>query len=227
MIMSRVKMSKYIATLLLVLIAICPSYAQEAHLRDTLQASIKTDHSRRNELRIDRHESIGSYIRAVVSPLGEGDPIRWVQSLPGVSSGADGTTSFYVRGGNMGNNLITLDGIPVYGYSHLLGLTTVIPSEIIKSASISKGGFDAGLGNFTASHLAIVTKDVTAKSPQTSLAINNFMASASLESPIGKNMSLQFSGRISPLTLEYKALHKMLPDVLDMDGFRAGDPHRV
>lgn len=222
MIMSRVKMSKYIATLLLVLIAICPSYAQEAHLRDTLQASIKTDHSRRNELRIDRHESVASYIRSVVSPLGEGDPIRWVQSLPGVSSGADGTTSFYVRGGNMGNNLITLDGIPVYGYSHLLGLTTVIPSEIIKSASISKGGFEGGMGNFTASHLAIVTKEVTAKRPQTSFAINNFMASASLESPIGKKMSIQFTGRISPLTLEYKALHKMLPDVLDMDGFRAG-----
>ena len=222
MIMYRMSRNKCFVTLFLALIAICPSYAQDTHLRDTLQASIKTDHSRRNELRIDRHESIASYIRAVVSPLGEGDPIRWVQSLPGVSSGADGTTSFYVRGGNMGNNLITLDGIPVYGYSHLLGLTTVIPSEMVKSASISKGGFEGGMGNFTASHLAIVTKDVTERRARTSFALNNFMAGASLETPIGKRMSLQLSGRISPLTLEYKAIHKMLPDALDMKGFRAG-----
>lgn len=77
--------------------------AQDLERHDTLTAAIKTDS------------------RRVISPLGEGDPIRWAQGLPGVTTGADGTTAFYVRGGNMGNNLITLDGVPVYGYSHLLG----------------------------------------------------------------------------------------------------------
>ena len=205
-----------------VLVFSCHLAQAQTELRDSLKEATVTADMLRVVRSLDNYETGVKGIRGVVSPLGEGDLIRWAQAMPGVTTGADGSSAIYVRGGNMGNNLITLDGIPVYGYSHLLGLTTVIPSEIIKSASISKGGFEGGMGNFTASHLAIVTKDVTAKRPQTSLAINNFMASASLESPIGKNMSLQFSGRISPLTLEYKAVHKMLPDVLDMDGFRAG-----
>ncbi len=97
--------------------------AQEQERHDTLTAAIKTDS------------------RRVISPLGEGDPIRWAQGLPGVSTGADGTTAFYVRGGNMGNNLITLDGVPVYGYSHLLGLTTIIPQDVMSETSLLKGGF--------------------------------------------------------------------------------------
>ena len=76
-------------------------------------------------------------IKAVISPMGEGDPIRWAQGMPGVTTGADGTTSMYVRGGNAGNNMFTLDGVPVYGYSHILGLTTIIPNDVIDDVSLA------------------------------------------------------------------------------------------
>ena len=81
---------------------------------DTLTAAVKTD-SRRVVESLGKLSTGLEGVRRVISPLGEGDPIRWAQGLPGVSTGADGTTAFYVRGGNMGNNLITLDGVPVYG----------------------------------------------------------------------------------------------------------------
>ena len=189
---------------------------------DTLTAAVKTD-SRRVAEAIGRVSTDLDGVRRVISPLGEGDPIRWAQGLPGVSTGADGTTAFYVRGGNMGNNLITLDGVPVYGYSHLLGLTTIIPQDVMSEATLLKGGFDGGSSNFTAGHLAITTRDPDMEKFRMSAAMNNFLASVSLETPINEKMSFMFSGRISPLAWEYKAIQGVLPDLLGgFDDFGAG-----
>ena len=90
-------------------------------------------------------------IKGIISPAGEGDAIKFIQTLPGVSTGAEGTSSYYVRGGNSGNNAVTLDGVPIYGISHLMGMTSTIPSEIITSADYRAGGFDAEFNNFTSS----------------------------------------------------------------------------
>ncbi len=187
-------------------------YAQSSEVRDTLTASLKVD-SRKMARDIGEISADVAAIRGVVSPLGEGDAIKWAQSLPGVTTGADGSSSFYVRGGNMGNNLITLDGVPVYGYSHLLDLTTIVPSEMMRDATLLKGGFDGGEGNFTSSHLKVVTR-----SPKDSLAmsasLNNFIASYSIESSINERMSFMASARVSPLALEYRALRGLLPSLL-------------
>ena len=154
-------MISVIRKLLLTVLLVCMSLALQAHERtDTLDAAIKTD-IRRTANQITAIETDVAGIRGMLSPLGEGDPIKWVQSLPGVVSGADGSSSFFVRGGNMGNNLITLDGVPVYGYSHLLGLTTIIPQDIIGGVSLIKGGFTESGGNFTSSHLQITTVTTT------------------------------------------------------------------
>lgn len=197
--------------------------AQEIYSQhDTLEAAVKTD-SRRVAESIGRISVNIEGVRKVVSPLGEGDPIRWVQGLPGVSTGADGTTAFYVRGGNSGNSLITLDGVPVYGYSHLLGLTTVIPQDMMSGATLLKGGFEGGLSNFTAGHLAITTRDPDKDRFRISASLNNFLAGVSLETPLSDRLSAMFSGRISPLAYEYKAFKGMLPDLLGgFDDFGAG-----
>lgn len=197
------------------------SQAQPTAWRDTLQAAVKTD-SRRIEQSLGRLQTGLEGIRSVASPLGEGDPIRWAQGLPGVTTGADGTTAMYVRGGGAGNNLFTLDGVPVYGYSHILGLTTIVPTQAMESAELGKGGFDGAESNFTAAHLRVVTK-APSETQRFSVALNNFLASASMEGPIGKNVSYTVSARVSPLTWEYRAVRKLLPGTLGgLDNFSAG-----
>ena len=96
------------------------AYSQMTEVNDriasfrTLPAVMKTE-LRHEKLRINKLETNVTGLRSVISPLGEGDPFKWVQSLPGVTTGADGTIALYVRGSNMGNNLFSLDGVPVYG----------------------------------------------------------------------------------------------------------------
>ena len=196
--------------------------AQETTWTDTLRAAVKTD--TRNVMRtINKLESGADVLRGVVSPMGEGDPIRWSQALPGVSTGADGSSAMYVHGGNMGNNLFSLDGVPVYGYSHILGLTTTVPSTVIESTSLSKGGFEGRYGNFTAAHLNIVTSDSAADRVHAEGSLNNFLAGANAEAPLGHGMSFIASARISPIGLEYKAFSQLLPARLAaFQDFRAG-----
>lgn len=208
------------ATTITVLLLTLASYAQETAWRDTLQAAVKTD-SRRVEASLGRLQTGLEGIRGVVSPMGEGDPIRWAQGLPGVTTGADGTTAMYVRGGGTGNNLFSLDGVPVYGYSHILGLTTIVPTGVTGSAELGKSGFDGAESNFTAAHLRVVTK-APAETQKFSFALNNFLASIGAEGPIGKKLSYMASFRISPLTWEYRAVRKMLPGTLGgLDNFSA------
>ena len=60
-------------------------------------------------------------IKKIPSFLGEVDVLKTIQLLPGVQSGGEGSSGFYVRGGGPDQNLILLDGVPVYNASHLFG----------------------------------------------------------------------------------------------------------
>ena len=179
---------------------------------DTLATAVKIE-ARRVEKSLGRLQTGLEGILVMASPLGEGDAIHWAQSLPGVTSGADGTTSMFVRGGGSGNNLFSLDGVPVYGYSHILGLTTVIPSEAVQGASLAKGGFDGADCNFTAAHLRMSSKEPSL-TQRTNLSLNNFLVSAEMEGPIGGNLSYIASLRWSPLTYEYRTIQNQLPELV-------------
>ena len=206
---------------LVALLSVLPLRAQESARTDTLSETVVTA-TRRVNISLGRLQTGLEGIRGVVSPMGEGDPIRWTQGLPGVTTGVDGTTAIYVRGGGTGNNLFSLDGVPVYGYSHILGLTTIVPTQMIGSTTLLKGGFDGSDGNFTAAHLRIETKAPASDRVHASVAVNNFLVSADAEGPIGKDLSFLMSARLSPLSWEYRAVRGALPSLLGgMDNFSA------
>lgn len=214
-------MKRFFSIAILLCLNCLPFFAQTSERHDTLAAAVKTD-IRKLSVTISEIETDLPGIRGILSPLGEGDPIKWAQTVPGVATGADGSSSYFVRGGNVGNNLITLDGVPVYGYSHLLGLTTILPQDIMQNVSLQKGGFGGGNGNFTSSHLRVTTRE-PGDAFRMSASLNNFLASVSAEVPIGKDMSVLVSGRVSPLALEYRMFRGLLPDLLGgFDDFGAG-----
>ena len=202
------------------------AYSQMTEVNDsiasvrTLPAVMKTE-LRHEKLRINKLETNVTGLRSVISPLGEGDPFKWVQSLPGVTTGADGTIALYVRGSNMGNNLFSLDGVPVYGYSHLFGITTIVLQSAIQNVSLTKGGFDGKVNNFTAAHLNIDSK-TPVQDRQTSVGLNTFLLSADSEGQVCEGLTYLVSARISPLTWEYRAVRSSIASILgDLEDFKA------
>jgi len=78
-------------------------------------------------------------IKSIPALLGEVDIIKAIQLLPGVQSGTEGSSGMYVRGGGPDQNLILLDGIPVYNVNHLFGFFSVFNVDAINNVQIIKG----------------------------------------------------------------------------------------
>ena len=55
-----------------------------------------------------------SQIKNIPTLFGENDIIKAIQLLPGVQSGTEGSAGLYVRGGGLDENLLLLDGVPLY-----------------------------------------------------------------------------------------------------------------
>jgi len=118
---------------------------------------------------------------------GEPDIMRYFQSLPGVQSGSGSFGGTHVRGGESDQNLILLDGVPVYNVTHALGLFSIFNDNIVKSARLYKGKFPSKYGGRLSSVVDIQTKEGNAKRFKFGGAISLFATSAFVEGPIKKD----------------------------------------
>lgn len=87
--------------------------------------------------------------------FGEADVLRAIEVLPGVVSTSDFSSAFNVRGGSADENLILLDGLPIYNPFHLGGLFSVFNADMVKRAELLSGGFGAQYGGRVSSVLTV------------------------------------------------------------------------
>jgi hypothetical protein len=126
-------------------------------------------------------------VKSMPRLLGESDMMRAIASLPGVSGGMDGGGSLNVRGGSPDQNLILLDGTPVFNSSHLLGIFSVFNPDIVKRAEFYKGAFPARYGGRVSSIVDISTKDGDMQEYHGEASVGLIAAKFMAEGPIVKN----------------------------------------
>jgi len=93
-----------------------------------------------------------------VPVIGEPDVLRVVQLLPGVVATNDFTAGYNVRGGESDQNLVLLDGFPLYNPFHLGGLFGTFIDETVGEFELIPGGFPARYGTRLSSVLSVVPK---------------------------------------------------------------------
>jgi len=134
-------------------------------------------------------------IRTIPALLGEVDILKAIQLLPGVQS-SEGSSGFYVRGGGPDQNLILLDGVPVYNASHIGGLFSVFNADAIKNVRLTKGGFPARFGGRLSSVLEIDMREGNMKEFKGDATLGLISSKLTLEGPIIKDRtSFIVSGR--------------------------------
>jgi outer membrane receptor for ferrienterochelin and colicin len=119
--------------------------------------------------------------------LGERDLLKAIQYLPGIKGGAENTAGFNVRGGSSDQNLILLDGVPVYNVYHLMGFFSVFNGDAIKNAELYKGGIPARYGGHLSSVLDVSMKEGNLKKQEGTFTISPVAGSFTLEGPIKKD----------------------------------------
>jgi len=128
-------------------------------------------------------------IKKVPALLGEVDVLKTLQLLPGVQSGGEGQSGLYVRGGSPDQNLVLLDGVPVYNVSHLLGFFSVFNADAIKNVTLTKGGVPARFGGRLSSVLEINMKEGNDETFHGEGSIGFISSKLTLEGPIKKDVS--------------------------------------
>ena len=134
-------------------------FIEEQH--DTINESVVTAliDSKRNSTQTGLKRIDSRDLNSGFALFSTPDVIKTLQMLPGVSSGTELLSGFYVHGGDGSDNLFLLDGVPVYQVSHMLGLFSSFNTDVISSIDFYKTGFPARFGSKLSSVVDVTTKD--------------------------------------------------------------------
>ncbi|HSI89596.1 MAG TPA: TonB-dependent receptor, partial [Adhaeribacter sp.] len=152
-------------------------------------------------------------VKKMPALFGEVDVLKVIQLMPGVQSGGEASTGLYVRGGSPDQNLILLDGVPLYYVSHLGGFFSVFNADAISNVSLIKGGYPARYGGRLSSVLDIRMREGNMKKIKGYGSLGIVSAKLALEGPIIKDKtSFMVSGRRSFLDLFMRPISRAASD---------------
>lgn len=136
-------------------------------------------------------------IRKLPALMGEPDISRIVQSLPGVQTVGEGARGFNIRGGNIDQNLVLMDGIPIYNSSHLLGFFSVFNPDLVSNFTVLKGSIPAEYGGKLSSVIAVEMSTPSSEGFELSGGIGPVSNKLSANIPITDKFSVRLGGRYS------------------------------
>lgn len=146
-----------------------------------------------------------SALEAYPKVLGTADPLKFVQSLPGVTTNSDWECGVKIQGCETGQSIIKLCDTPVYGQGRLLGLFSVFNPGHFKNISFKTSTLSRMIGG----ELGLDTADTLSRALNGEANIGPVSAHATFAFPIGRKSSLTVSGRRSFIDVFYKGLLKM------------------
>ena len=149
---------------------------------------------------------------------GDPDIAQYLQVLPGVVFTGDQGGQLYIRGGAPIHNVVLLDGMILYNAFHSIGLFSVFDTDVIKTADVYTGGFNAEYGGRISSVVDIKTRDGNKKRLAGKVAASTFGSKLLLEGPLfkqkenGSSSSFILSSKTSYLDRTSKSLYSYISD---------------
>lgn len=130
-----------------------------------------------------------SEIKKVPAFLGEVDVVRAVMSLPGVSSVGEGSAGFNIRGGMTGENLILMDGMPIYNAAHMAGFFSTFNPDVVEEVNLYRGGVSARFGGRSSAYLDVKVREGNSEKIQGSGGVGLLTSRLALDGPVIKGKS--------------------------------------
>lgn len=195
--------------------------------QDTVIQAVLTTNTELQEVTVEAHSAVSGVhavqmstvevpintIKGIPAIGGEVDVLKAIQLLPGVQSGAEGSAGMYVRGGGPDENLIMLDGVPLYSVNHMLGFFSVFNADVVKNVTLYKGNFPARYGGRLSSIIDVRQKDGDAYGYHGNLTVGLISTKLSVEGPIYWNKRI---GRV----IRTKKASKAKPPLISQPAVR-------
>lgn len=190
--------------------------AESGNKLDEVVISGKKEQAR-TEVQISKLTVTPKQIRSLPSAGGQADIAQYLTVLPGVIFTGDQGGQLYIRGGSPVQNRIVLDGMTIYNPFHSIGFFSVFETELIRSADVLTGGFNADYGGRISAIVDVKTREGNRKRLSGLASASPFQAKLLLEGPIvplkeGKDASVSFvlTGKQALIDQTSKALYNNL-----------------
>ncbi|HET9627141.1 MAG TPA: TonB family protein [Kofleriaceae bacterium] len=130
-----------------------------------------------------------------------GDPIRVLQTLPGLQRAPFGLGLLLVRGSNPDDTGIYVDGHEVPALFHFLGGPSIFNAQMLDSIDLYPGGFPARFGRHHGGAVALELRPTTSDGVHGEAKVDFIDAGGYLRAPITKDLSFAVAGRRSYVDL--------------------------
>ena len=127
--------------------------------------------------------------------FGEKDLVKALQFMPGVTSGSEGGSNLFVRGGTPDQNLYLLDDVPIYNINHLANFVSIFNTDAINKVELYKGNFPARYGGRLSSIVDVQMKEGNRNDFHLSTSIGPISGKVMAEGPLNSKMSYMVSAR--------------------------------
>ncbi|MEE9333969.1 MAG: TonB-dependent receptor [Granulosicoccaceae bacterium] len=193
--------SKYSAALLLHLYLLNPYYA--------FAQAVEPDVTELEEIVVEEDGEPEAALPLGIGISGEtlstapgsgGDPLRTLQSLPGLTFTDDEEELPAVRGSRPGDNYFQADFAPSGYLFHLFGLSVFHP-DLIKTFNIYQSAYGPEFSGVTGGVFDIELREPKTDRLRASVDVSIFQAGALIEGPISETQSVYLAGRVSYLDL--------------------------
>jgi len=134
-------------------------------------------------------------IKNIPALFGEVDLLRSLQLLPGIQTAGEGTTGLFVRGGSADQNLVQLDGAPIYNPSHFFGFFSVFNPDALENVTLYKGNMPAQYGGRLSSLIDVRMKEGNPHQIRGEGGIGTISSRLTLDGPINDKTTFAISGR--------------------------------
>jgi hypothetical protein len=124
--------------------------------------------------------------------MGEADLIKSMVMMPGVQSTGEMSSGFNVRGGNTDQNLVLLNGAPVFNITHMFGFFSMINPDAVEDVTLYKGGIPAQYGERISSVMDVQLKQGDYKNLSINGGIGLVDSRLTIEGPLTKKKKSTF-----------------------------------
>ncbi len=124
--------------------------------------------------------------------MGEVDILKGMTMLAGVQTVGELSSGFNVRGGNTDQNLILIEGSPVFNSSHLFGFLSLINPDVVNDVRLFKGGIPVKFGERIASVMEVEFMDGNSEAIRLRGGIGIINSRLTLDGPLSANKKLTF-----------------------------------
>lgn len=156
--------------------------------------------------------------------LGNADPIHYAQLLPGVQTNSEYDAGLHVQGCDNSHNYVSLDGVPIYNATHLLGFFSIFNASHFSEMSLTKSSTSASFPNRLGGSVDMLTPtwicgedSLQANGKHGEIAVGPMSSQGTVKLPIDKRSMLMVSARAAYLNLLYSKWLEMDGDHVNYD----------